>query len=72
MDNGSKAALRDFPGITGTVKAIDRQAGTAEFTEDGTGIHQTRDIEELVEIADLELPDDKSWPPSGMETKSRT
>lgn len=70
MHKGSKAALRVDPTITGTVKAIDHEAGTAEFTEDGTGIRQTRDVAELVEVADLDLPADKSWPPRGMETKS--
>lgn len=68
---GSKVAFRSSPSLTGTVNSIDEE-GMVDLTEDGTRAHQQVPAEELIEVTDHELPDDKSWPPASMETKSGT
>lgn len=69
INPGQKVSHRDYPGDVGTVVALKPAHGKAVVSLE-TGVRVETDLVDLVEVHDTPLPD-KSWPPSGMETKAR-
>lgn len=68
IEKGDPVTLKEFPDVTGTV--VSRTGDTAVVREDAEPHARVEhEVQELRKLEDAPLPD-KSWPPSGLESKS--
>lgn len=66
MKKEDRVALAQQPGLTGTIAEVRGQHAEIDFDGGGRGRFK---VDDLVKV-DPNAPVNKTWPPSGLETKA--